>query len=504
MIFPGAGYVYIACRLAAAHHKQKFEDFDVEIEDVRFHNACFISYDKDAELMAVYQGGDGKFEVREGKTLMCTGFIRPGATCKFTAPDPKDSSHVPDMTGDEFYKELRIRGYNYEKLFRNVVAAKIDGSEVKARWENNWIAFFDNLAQLTIITKDSRGPLVPIRIRRILLKPREFLLQAEQFDKMDDEQRVATAFYDADLDMVHCPGMEFRGFTFTSIPRMPHRGLHVMGSYEFVPHVEGAVMSGGDAAKVIVQLAMENSVMLKIKSVEINEDEDVFNEFIAKAIESVPVVTPELVLLTNRTVEDAPHLVVDKIENFKAQKSIDLLVKKGCVGDHGFLGSIAPQLNENAFVICREEVKTAEPAGLPDGMHLIAIIRLENEKIFVVRYGKQAITPSEPSEPSKPEPTQSEPSLTSQPPTKVIKITSKNFNWLDQLKETIKDNPTIVFAQNESDSGILGLVNCIRREPNCGHLRCVFIDDEKAPEFDVENDFYKKQLTKGLAVNVYR
>jgi fatty acid synthase len=487
MIFPGAGYVFFACVLAAAHHKRKFEDFDAVIKDIRFHNACFISHDKDVELLAVYHGGEGKFEIKEGKTIMCTGYIRSGANCKFTAIQPKDSSHVPDMTGDDFYKELRIRGYDYEKLFRNVVAAKIDGSELRTRWANNWIAFLDNLAQLAVITMDSRGPLVPIRIRRILLKPREFLKLTEQFDEMVEEQRVATAYYDEDLDMVHCAGVEIRGFTLSSIPRMPHRGLHVVSSYEFVPHVRDVVMSGVDAAKVIVQLAMENALMLKVKSVEVNDDEDVFNEFIAKAVESVPVVTAELILLTSRTVEDAPHLVVDKIENLKAQKSIDLLIKKGCVGDHGFLGSIAPQLNENAFVICREALETAEPTGLPDGMHLIAFIRLENEKIFVVRYGKQATT----TEPAAPR-------------TKVIKITSKNFNWLDQLKKTIKDHPTIVFAQNESDSGILGLVNCIRREPNCGHLRCVFIDDEKAPEFDVENELYKQQLTKELAVNVYR
>ena len=35
-------------------------------------------------------------------------------------------------------------------------------------------------------------------------------------------------------------------------------------------------------------------------------------------------------------------------------------------------------------------------------------------------------------------------------------------------------------------------------------FRCVFILDETAPDFDPTLPFYKQQLNKGLAVNIYR
>lgn len=76
--------------------------------------------------------------------------------------------------------------------------------------------------------------------------------------------------------------------------------------------------------------------------------------------------------------------------------------------------------------------------------------------------------------------------------------------WLPKLKELAKKEPTIVYSQHESISGILGLFNCIRKEPNANKLKCVFIDDENAPPFDINSDFYKAQLEKGLAMNVYR
>jgi fatty acid synthase, animal type len=54
-------------------------------------------------------------------------------------------------------------------------------------------------------------------------------------------------------------------------------------------------------------------------------------------------------------------------------------------------------------------------------------------------------------------------------------------------------------------SGILGLVNCIRKEsPNGDRLKCVFIQDKTAPKFDIEAPFYQSQLKHGLATNIFK
>jgi fatty acid synthase, animal type len=46
-------------------------------------------------------------------------------------------------------------------------------------------------------------------------------------------------------------------------------------------------------------------------------------------------------------------------------------------------------------------------------------------------------------------------------------------------------------------------VNCIRKEPKGENLRCMFINDDSAPEFDLNHDFYQSQLSLGLPLNVF-
>lgn len=82
---------------------------------------------------------------------------------------------------------------------------------------------------------------------------------------------------------------------------------------------------------------------------------------------------------------------------------------------------------------------------------------------------------------------------------------SKNsYGWLDEVKALIKVQPLLLVAQNDKFSGIIGLVNCIRREPETKDVSCIFIDDDNAPPFDKTNPIYAKQLSLNLNINVYR
>jgi fatty acid synthase, animal type len=89
-------------------------------------------------------------------------------------------------------------------------------------------------------------------------------------------------------------------------------------------------------------------------------------------------------------------------------------------------------------------------------------------------------------------------------PTKTIKVTSDSFEWLEPLKESLSVGPVLTYAEGEPFSGIIGLVNCIRKEAFGRNLKCLFIDDENAPKFDSSNEFYRNQLKQGLTMNVFR
>lgn len=90
---------------------------------------------------------------------------------------------------------------------------------------------------------------------------------------------------------------------------------------------------------------------------------------------------------------------------------------------------------------------------------------------------------------------------------KVIDITGdcSDFGWLPYLREAISSDSgeILVLAQNDPTSGILGLVNCMRREPGGERIRCVYLQNE-APAFNADSGFYKNQLNKGFVMNVYK
>lgn len=61
-------------------------------------------------------------------------------------------------------------------------------------------------------------------------------------------------------------------------------------------------------------------------------------------------------------------------------------------------------------------------------------------------------------------------------PTKVIKITSSNFDWVEGLRDTLqaseKDPQRILLvSEGEETSGIVGLINCLKQEPGGTNLR---------------------------------
>jgi fatty acid synthase, animal type len=86
-----------------------------------------------------------------------------------------------------------------------------------------------------------------------------------------------------------------------------------------------------------------------------------------------------------------------------------------------------------------------------------------------------------------------------------IKDSDTKFAWVEQVKNVMKEADKLVLvSQNEPLSGIIGLVNCLRKEPGGEVIKCLNIVDPKAPKFDPDLPFYEVQLDKDLAVNVFK
>lgn len=85
-----------------------------------------------------------------------------------------------------------------------------------------------------------------------------------------------------------------------------------------------------------------------------------------------------------------------------------------------------------------------------------------------------------------------------------LKDSAENFEWLIKLQAAIKNQENVLlYSQNDLFNGILGLTKCIRKELGGDKTRCFIIRDE-APQFNIDAQFYREQLQKGFAINVYK
>ena len=456
---------------------------DIQFEDVKFLRATALTKNQEIDLNVVFQRGSMKFEINEGSNPIVTGSVKVLNLTDNLSPleAPENRDGAPFLLNRDFYKELRLRGYHYNGLFRSVVSARADGHVAKIKWSSNWTAFLDCLLQLYIIGKDTRALLLPTGFRKVIIKPQEH----QQFiDSIQDEEKILDVFTSNNSNFLRCGGVEMRGLQASLVSRRRPPGVPVLETYQFIPHISGSALSKINVVRFCVQLALENIPTSKVMSVEIdaNDEKEPLSDYFGQALGDLPLITGDINYLTSKELDLEKVLVQDcSLSSFS---NINFIIKSEVLNDTQFLTDAALQLAEGGFVVSREKIVNEKlfSNSLPDGFQIVAVIPSEEEFIVLVQYFKVKPTVA----------------------TKVVKVSSENYDWIEELKQEVQKGQVIAYSEKEKFSGIIGLVNCIRKEPNGLNLKCVFIDDNRAPAFDTENPFYRSQLEQGLAINVFR
>lgn len=383
------------------------------------------------------------------------------------------------MTPEDFYKEARFRGFQYTDSFQSVVEANVNDyqSYGEIQWNNNYVTFIDNMLQFNIILAGHRDLILPTSIQKLSINPKlheELAKQNERFKTISDNN----------LDTAQSGGIEMSGFKGSLITRRRINHDPILEIYTFVSHFT-AKLSQSDMAKFCGQLILENSPSLIFDAVEIDscDGKTPLIETINEAILKMPMIMTKMSYLTEREIDLQNIEVVD--QDLMSLNNISVIIKSGCINDKKFLEQAYEKLDVNGHLISREPLgwKNSVDNGL---FNCIAIIEIENEIIYLMKTLK-----------SKPEPI-----------VNVVEIPAgfEDFKWIDQLKIAVIEGPLIAHSRTDgkSVSGIMGLINCLRREPNGHNIRCVLIDDQSAPDFNLNNAFYAKQLNLGHVMNVYK
>lgn len=486
-IFPATAYLELVWEtLSMITTGSIYSTVNVEFEDIRFLRATSMIPGQSVDLTIMIHYGSGQFEITENGVTVVSGRVRLINSSTVAGDDDANDDAVPVddypvLEQKEFYKELRLRGYHYNGLFRGVEEARGDGSRAKVKWNDNWPAFMDALLQLAILAKDSRSLYLPTRIRKIRV-------DAMKHTKLLGERSQLEAIYDPELKLIKCGGVEIYGMVASSIVRRKAPGLEVFDSYRFLPLMSSETLTLNDGVRVITQLILENSgITSKLSIVEIDAPSmnplvSVFNDAIAET----PLIKGELLLLTERefSLENVSTKAerISKLRPTTHSLTIAANVMNNSIRDAEILRSIG----ENCFLLSRQFGSTSF-TNIPQGFSLITAVPTENETLVLLRRKPESVT------------------VAATNPT-VIEVLSHEFTfeWVDVLRTAIKRGPVLLLAQNDPYPGLLGLVNCLRREPGGQNVRCMIIADRMAPKFSLETALYRAQLEAGLTINVYR
>lgn len=457
-----------------------YANLNIEFEDIRFLRATAINPEQEIELLIIIQHGSGRFEISESSTTVVTGIIR-----KMENPENTIKSvplHHPErppiiLKNKDFYKELRLRGYHYNGLFNSIEEAKEDVSSAQIRWHSNWTALMDCMLQLNILAKDSRSLYLPTRIRKVQINANRHLKLISGTGK---SRPLLDAFYWPEFRLIKCGGIEIFDMVVSSVVRRKQNGIEIYDSYKFIPLMPQFVMNLDGILRIVAQLILETTSVKLIDVLEIHEPNgepiiSCFNDI----MRDMPLATMHLTLFSNSDIQlDNVHV---KHENIAKDSKYLLTLATGCFSRHD--STILESINEGCFLLSREMNENNIAPEIPGGFNCISVMSCNNESYVLTQ---RAVRPD------------------LRPQILNISSADASFEWVTVLKDIAKRGPVLLVAVQDHLSGLIGLVNCLRREPGGHNIRCLIIDDHKAPQFACEHPMYNAQLRLGLAINVFR
>ncbi|KAL1497478.1 hypothetical protein ABEB36_008436 [Hypothenemus hampei] len=482
IVFPSAGYLFLAWETLANMLNVNKTDIIVLFEHVKFVKPCFLT--KILMLDVVIEPFTGIFEISDNNIVVVTGRISTENKEYAVLTDLKrrnyEDSKDPLLTSNDIYKEFNLRGYNYRGIFQSLIECNQSLTCAKIKWMNDWIVFLDNLLQIQIININSRLLSVPTMLRKVLINPEMHLdhIELAKIENSDSEVELQ-AYFNRDLGVLQSGGMEVIGAEYTSIYRQKSAIDPVLEKYQFVPYRSTTDLNA--AVSLLLQVILENTLKWNIKIIELIDEFTLdykhnLASIVCQAIEKKPLVNCTVISINPKNIDQDPI-------HFKSPSDIYIIICSSFFSRNEIPFQGIEALKDSSFVISRELRSSNIPVNDLFNMQILSFYEIpeENEKLVLLK------------------------KTSSQKQTGFINILdgTKNFSWMINLKEAIKEfQEVILWCQDEPLSGILGLVNCLRKEHAFKNARLLFVMDE-APKFNPKLPFYKNQLDKGLAINVY-
>ena len=238
VLYPGVGYVIIAWKtMATSLGVNDLNELPVHFWNVNLIQATNLTTDE-IVLSCSYSKERHKFTVEVNNTVVSTGYLKPLENRNELTVEDKvlSKSDKLFLTGNDVYKEFRVRGYDYGPSFQGITRLSADGCEAQVKWTGNLISYMDSIMQMVLLDEFKRFLRVPNRIESLKMDPKT--LYADRVNS-GDYDFTADVVFDKNIIEVKTNGLCMRNIGLAPISRKTtQNGELVLEKYELIPYEE--------------------------------------------------------------------------------------------------------------------------------------------------------------------------------------------------------------------------------------------------------------------------
>ncbi|XP_067015128.2 fatty acid synthase isoform X2 [Anabrus simplex] len=476
-----------AVMISPSQSTQLYQDVSISFENVRFYRPVFLPLQDEIELVVMVQKGSGNFEVSDSNIIIASGRVYiPEDVSKESLPLSPPETQDGQLTSKDIYKRFKMRGYNYSGEFCSLVTSDLNGTYAQIKTNKNWILQLEGLIQAKLLGDQREDLRLPSAIQKLTIN-------IPKHNEDTQNSKVLPVHVHKGINFIESGGIQIRGLKMHSLARQKPSSKLLLEKYKFIPHfvTQSPLSDLQDLLRVCVQIMVQNQGSKSLRGIELLDKGDGSQaELLAPHLVSIINDTPftqinftvlmdvneTRVFNLNESINVANH-------RLSSEKNCNLVVGTNLLSDLKLLQNSVDALAPGGVILSKEKPAGVSTSGTTRlNLQVLLDQMVGNHRIVLLNKGTQAAD------------------LT------VIRVTEKNCTWLPSLKSALLETKpparVVLLAQGEPFNGILGMFNCVRKEPGGEVVRCFLIQDPKAPAFDPGLALYRTQLDKDLAVNV--
>ncbi|OAF68425.1 hypothetical protein A3Q56_03845 [Intoshia linei] len=481
-LFPATGYVYTVWKAFAQDKGKSIEDLSVEIFNVNIKRAVILPDNGLVTFEITFLPDSNKFILLNKSSVIVTGeicelgdtYIEKKNPEWISAINNELSEDVITFTHDEAYTYLRVRGYDYNEEFRLIQNCTTNSLSANIKWDGLWIPFMDNMLQMSIFSQKSNALFIPVSIKSLTINPK--LHKSFECGQIVEYKKVK---YE---NVCECGGIVIEGLTVNKAPRKIDSEKSITETYKFVEFNSSNVLNDNienllNCENSIIVFEMLNLIFDNMKNPNILNVHDFTDMKMFKPIKFW--INTQPLISSNYTVS----LVFDeslvqkynlKISDF-VENDVGLIIINS---NSDNLEKIAKRpLKQDLFLLVIDNVEMLHLNKFDVAYHRVG--RNGSATLYLKRASKEKTIPTE---------------------SQIIRINNDEFSWVEKIKNALILNQNRIWIiSNFKNSGIIGLMKCLRRESLGYKFRCFW---NVGGDFSVENEKFIKCVNGDLTYNI--